>query len=278
MESGSTEPAADIVRVDLHCHSSVSDGDLSPEHLARTLVAAGVAWAALTDHNSLAGQERFRVALEKRGVPVVTGLEMDAESADGPLHLLAYGIDPQNEALLKVLRDLRRPLRSTARYWFGRARSLRGRPSSPRPDSAAPKGDSAPYRPPVTAAAIRMIHAAGGRAFLAHPLATLPTMERLVALLDRLQPEGLDGLEVFHKPYPSSTQGDLLAVAERRGLLVVAGSDFHGPHHTYGASPGVDMPREYWDRFAEPLELEQACADLDSGTEAASSIKGRHGD
>ncbi|GEM_PF-6863602 len=218
------------------------------------------------------------MALEKRGVSVVTGLEMDTRSTDGPLHLLAYGIDPENEALLRALRDLRRPLRSTARYWFGRARSLRGRPSRPGPESVTPEDDSAPHRPPVTAAAIRMIHEAGGRAVLAHPLAALPTIERLVALLDRLQPEGLDGLEVFHKPYPSSTQGDLLAVAQRRGLLVVAGSDFHGPHHTYGASPGVDMPREHWERFARPIGLGRAAAGPGSRPNTASSARRRHGD
>jgi 3',5'-nucleoside bisphosphate phosphatase len=278
LESRSTEPAADIVRVDLHCHSSVSDGDLSPEHLARTLAAAGVACAALTDHNSLAGQERFRVALKERGIPVVTGLEMDARSTDGPVHLLAYGFDPENEALLTTLHDVRCPLRSTARYWFGRARSLKGRHSRPSAQAVTPEGECVPHGPPITADAIRLIHEAGGRAVLAHPLAALPTIERLVALLDRLQAEGLDGLEVFHKPYPTSTQGDLLAVARRRGLLVVAGSDFHGPHHTFGASPGVDMPREYWERFARPLGLGRAAADPGSRPNTASPARRRRGD
>ncbi|HSL96795.1 MAG TPA: PHP domain-containing protein [Thermoleophilia bacterium] len=244
----------DTIRVDLHCHSYLSDGDHSPEHLAQRLAAAGVAWAALTDHNTLDGQERFRAAAEERGVHFVPGLEMDARSTDGPLHLLAYGFDLGDQALRRALHSVRRPLRSTARYWVRRARSLGGRASLPGAGRARVGGVS-PYRPPDVAAAIDLIHGAGGLAFLAHPLAALLTVERLEDLLDRVQPLGLDGLEAFYKPCSVGEQSDLLAVAERRGLLAIAGSDFHGLHHAFGASPGVDMRREHWERFAARLGL-----------------------
>lgn len=254
----------DTIRVDLHCHSSLSDGDYSPAHLAQKLAAAGVAWAALTDHNTLAGQEHFRAALEKRGVHFLSGLEMDARSPAGPLHLLAYGFDLQNQALLRVLRTLRQPWRSSARHWIGRARSLSERTSSSGTVCAPTEGSPSPNRPPWTAEAICLIHEAGGRAFLAHPLAAPLTLERLEKLLDWLQPQGLDGLEVFHKPYSESTQRDLLEVAERRGLLVVAGSEFHGDHHSDGASPGVDMPVEHWSRFVAALRLGQEVSHFSS--------------
>lgn len=243
-----------MIRVDLHCHSYLSDGDYSPEHLARSVAAAGAAWAALTDHNTLAGQERFREAAEGRGVRFVSGLEMDAQAPEGTLHLLAYGFDVRDQALLRALHTVRRPLRSRARHWVGRARAI-GRSSSPGDRREACPEGSPPHRPPDTAAAIRLIHEAGGLAFLAHPLAALCTVERLQEVLDRLQPQGLDGLEALHKPSPAKAQRELLALAERRGLLVVAGSDFHGAHHSYGASPGVDMRRECWDRFAARLSL-----------------------
>lgn len=108
-------PVADLVQVDLHRHSSLSDGYLSPVHVADRLAAAGVRWAALTDHNTVGGQDVFRAELEKRGVCVVSGVEMDVQSPDGLLHLLAYGFDSHDHALLHMLHTLRHPLGSSAR-------------------------------------------------------------------------------------------------------------------------------------------------------------------
>lgn len=107
-----------------------------------------------------------------------------------------------------------------------------------------------------------MVHAAGGRVFLAHPLAVPGSMERLDQLLDWLQPQGLDGLEVFYKPYPQSVQQNLLDLADRRRLLASAGSDFHGWHHTDGASLGVQMPMVHWSRFLAALGLGQGLSHL----------------
>ena len=106
--------------------------------------------------------------------------------------------------------------------------------------------DPSPQDPPDTAEAIRLIHEAGGLVLLAHPLAGLKTIERLEEYLDWLQPQGLDGIEAFHKLYFRTTQQELLELAERRGLLTTGGSDFHGLHHSDGTSPGVDMPLEHW--------------------------------
>ena len=90
------------------------------------------------------------------------------------------------------------------------------------------------------------MHDAGGLVFLAHPLAGIGSLENLHDLLEWLQPQGLDGMEVFHKPYPLQTQDSLLEMALRRRLLCTAGSDFHGINHSDGASPGVDMPLIHW--------------------------------
>ena len=88
----------ETIRVDLHCHSSMSDGDHSPAYVAHSVAAVGVVWAALTDHNTLSGQPQFRAVLERRGVSSVVGLEIDARSPAGVLHLLGYGLDQHNEA------------------------------------------------------------------------------------------------------------------------------------------------------------------------------------
>ncbi|MFH1834107.1 MAG: PHP domain-containing protein [bacterium] len=243
------------IRVELHCQSSMSDGDLTPAHVARILADAGVVWAALTDHNTVSGQDSFRQALQRRGVHVVTGLEIDARSPQGPMHLLAYGFDQDDQELANALRSLRHPLLSSARRLTARALALLERPSRSPEGPSPPRCVSRAPKSPDTAEAIRLVHNAGGLVFLAHPLASLRTMERLEAALDWLQPQGLDGIEAFHKPYPDETQRLLAALAAQRDLLVVAGSDFHGPHHTDGTSPGIDIPLADWRRLAESLRL-----------------------
>jgi hypothetical protein len=248
----------DSIRVDLHCHSSASDGDHSPAYVAHSIAATGALWGALTDHNSLAGQHAFRAALAKRGLNSVTGLEIAALSPIGPLDLLGYGFDLKNEPLLDALRTIQEPWRASVRHWISRVRSIRKRlPFAPR-TCVSPEADSSTHRRPDTTEAICLIHEAGGLVFLAHPLAGVGTVQRLEEMLEWLQPQGLDGLEAFHKQYPLVTQRDLLRVAEKRGLLTVAGSDFHGLNNSDGDSPGVDMPLIHWNRFLEALRVWQA--------------------
>ena len=238
---------ADTVRVDLHCHSSASDGDHSPTHVAKRLAATGVAWASLTDHNTVAGQAEFQAAVNRYAISHIPGVEIDARSPLGPLHILGYGFDVGNETLLAVLRAVRQPLRTSARRLAGRLRSLFREPPVAPPTLCLPGGErAAPRRPLTTAMAICLIHEAGGHAFLAHPLESLRSFKRIEEALDLLQPEGLDGLEVFHKSYPEGVQAALIALAVRRGLVSTGGSDFHGLDHSDGASLGVDMPVEQW--------------------------------
>jgi predicted metal-dependent phosphoesterase TrpH len=111
-----------------------------------------------------------------------------------------------------------------------------------------------PPRPPTTAEVIGLLHEAGGLVFLAHPLAGIGTTRALEEVLEWLQPEGLDGMEVFHKPYPEEVQQSLLNIAMRRRLLCIAGSDFHGIHHSDGTDPGVDMPLIHWKEFLSALD------------------------
>ncbi len=129
----------ETIRVDLHCHSSMSDGDHAPAYVAHSIAAIGAVWASLTDHNTLSGQPQFRAVLERRGLNSVVGLEMDARSPAGVLHLLGYGLDQHNEALLDALRTLRQPWRTSARHWFEQGPlACRRAPSSP----ASPTGQA----------------------------------------------------------------------------------------------------------------------------------------
>lgn len=243
----------ETIRVELHCHSSLSDGDHSPAYVAHSIAATGAEWAALTDHNTFSGQHQFRTVLEKRGVHSITGLEMDARSPIGVLHLLGYGLDTEYQPLLDALRMIRQPLRASARYWANRIGSFAGERPETVERATTPRVQPGPPRPPSTAEVIKLLHEAGGLVCLAHPLAGIGTPGDLERVLSWLQPEGLDGIEVFHKPYDEQTQAALLEIALHRHLLCVAGSDFHGIHHSDGTNPGVDMPLIHWNEFLTAL-------------------------
>ncbi len=244
----------ETIRVDLHCHSSLSDGDHSPAYVAHSIAATGAEGAALTDHNTVSGQHQFRAVLERRGVRSVVGLEMDARSPIGVLHLLGYGFNPEHQPLLDALCTLRQPLRASARYWMERLVALAPKRSGGIDKPSLGPSVPEPPKPPSTAEVIGLLHDAGGLAFLAHPLAGVGNVQNLERVLEWLQPEGLDGMEVFHKPYSSETQQSLLDMALRRHLLCIAGSDFHGIHHSDGSSPGVDMPLVHWKEFLAALD------------------------
>ncbi len=238
---------AETVRIDLHCHSSASDGDHSPAHVAKRLADIGVTWASLTDHNTVDGQPEFQAALKRYAISCIPGVEIDARCPMGVLHILGYGIDIQNEPLLAALRTIRQPWRTSMRRLAARMQRSSGRPQERPPLACLPDGtDPASVRPLTTALAICLIHEAGGKAFLAHPLESLRSFRRIEEALDLLQAEGLDGIEVYHRSYPEGVQAALQALATRRGLLPSGGSDFHGLAHSDGASLGVDVPMEHW--------------------------------
>jgi len=238
---------AETVRVDLHCHSSASDGDHSPAHVARRLADIGATWASLTDHNTVDGLAEFESALQRYAISYIPGVEIDARSPLGPLHILGYGIDPQNEALLAVLKTVREPWRTSMRVFFDRVKGIFSRASNQQTCPCLQDGsDVMTSRPLTTGMAVCLIHEAGGKAVLAHPLESLGSFRRIEEALDLLQPEGLDGIEVFHRSYPEGVRAALLALAVRRGLIPTGGSDFHGLHHSDGASLGVDVPVEQW--------------------------------
>ncbi len=177
---------------------------------------------------------------------------MDARYPTGVLHLLSYGFDVHHQPLLDTLRTIRQPWRSSAQYCFEKTRWL-ARPKSATVRDQETSSEPCRKRPPQTDEAIDLLHQAGGLVFLAHPLAGINSIENLQSILEWLQPQGLDGLEVFHKQYSAEVQQALLEVAEHRDLLTVAGSDFHGVHHSDGGTPGVDMPLIHWKAFIAAL-------------------------
>jgi PAS domain S-box-containing protein len=244
-----SETGKQTLRVNFHCHSSFSDGSLPPEQLAAELAAAGVRFAALTDHDSIEGLHAFDQVLASRGIGLLTGVEITAEEAPDSLHVLAYGFDPENRELQEMVRrgrmnrnsGLREDLHKVGNYLKSWAKS----------------GDEPSTEKAMTGAAeiIQTIHRAGGTAFLAHPLAICPNMERLETWLKELKSLGLDGIEAFYAEYSESVQKDLVAAAQRHGLLVCAGTDFHGYDQPGLNQIAFEMPLEHWTPFRRAHKL-----------------------
>ena len=95
------------INADLHCHSCVSDGTLTPEALAQRAKANGVELWALTDHDEVGGQRRASDAAEAVGLPYLPGVEISVTFAGLTVHIVGLGIDPENAALIKGLADTR---------------------------------------------------------------------------------------------------------------------------------------------------------------------------
>ena len=248
---GAVPARGDAPHVNFHTHTMFSDGEQTPEALAATLAAGGVRYAALTDHDTVEGTARFTAALEKHGIASVPGLELTTQLDGRELHLVAYGFDPDHPALAATLVSLRQARSLEVSSIAGTLRKAGSR----RPGDAASSTalSAAPNGSLTTVAAIALLHEAGGRAFLAHPLVYESDLGRLEDLVLRLMAIGLDGLEAVYEQFSEDDRQTLRQLAEKHGLLVSAGTDFHGGNGVGSHLPGIDMPREDWLRFRSAL-------------------------
>ncbi len=238
-------------RVNLHCHSTCSDGALVPEEMAQRLADAGVVFAALTDHETVDGLARFEAALQRHGVGSVSGVEVPAFWRGEEIHLLIYGFDTAHLELLGTLHALRQMRSATTQSVAGSLRKMGS--------SAAGAVPEAVVSAPVQAVdAIALAHRAGGRVFLAHPLLLRPDLSALKPLLSDLRACGLDGVEALYAPSPAASRDAMVALAAEMGLLVCAGTDFHDPEDGAANGLGVDVPNTLWQPFRDALCLRAA--------------------
>jgi len=241
-------------RVDLHTHTTLSDGRLSPEELMALAAERGLAAIAITDHDTLEALPRARAM--RSSVELVPGLEMSTSHEGLDLHMLGYFVDPENAELrdrliqfrqdrierarriVSRLAELGAPL-DEQRVWQRAAQGVVGRPHVAGAlieaghaldmDDAfrrylamgAPAYVARPAFSP--AEAIRLIHAAGGLSVLAHPGAMVSE-----PMVERLAEAGLRGIEVWHPQHGFTTVRRLQALARRLGLIETGGSDYHG--------------------------------------------------
>lgn len=235
-------------RVNLHCHSNYSDGDLSPEKLAERLAVAGVEYAALTDHDSIDGLTRFHDVLKRHNIGFLSGVEMTTHLEGREIHLLAYGFDIHHEEMKSTLQYLRHNRLSRVQG------PLRQMPSQHLPEL---EGEPAPGVAETgkieIAEAIRLVHRAGGRSFLAHPGMYESESEALDKLIGGLKAAGLDGIEVAGGHRSSLDQNVLRDMARRQSLLISAGTDFHSPGGANDTPLGIDFPTENWKQLVRSL-------------------------
>lgn len=211
------------ILIDMHLHSSYSDGTLSPEQIAKKLSDIGVKYASLTDHNTLDGLPSFRRALMQYGIGFVSGVEITTQHKGQVVHLLAYGFEPGYHELSTLLNKKTNT-------------------------SAANNTALRIFR--TSSEIIDLIHRSGGIVILAHPLQTEPDIDKLWVLINELKQLGMDGIEALYGPNSSDDEAKLLEISEKLNMLVSAGTDYHKPN---GIKPGFKIRKEQWEAFRDKL-------------------------
>jgi hypothetical protein len=264
------------VRIDLHVHSSASDGTDPPAEVARRAAAAGLDVVALTDHDTMAGIAAAVAALPP-GLTLVPGLELSCLYSGRSVHLLGYLCDSGDPALAAETELIRDDRVHRARAMVARLAEL-GAPVTWEQVSAI-AGDAVVGRPhiaralaeagvvatpadaftaewiadggrahvgryaPDAARGIALVRAAGGVPVLAHPRS--PGYEIADEVVAGLAAAGLAGLEVFHPDHDHSERTRLTQLANSLDLVMTGGSDDHGAFNDSGLGSETTPPEQY---------------------------------
>ncbi|MEU9199161.1 PHP domain-containing protein [Streptomyces sp. NPDC048332] len=266
------------MRIDLHTHSTASDGTDTPAELVRNAAAAGLDVVALTDHDTVRGHAAAKAALPE-GLTLVTGAELSCRIDGVGLHMLAYLFDPDEPELARereLVRDDRVP---RARTMVRKLQEL-GVPVEWE-QVARIAGDGSVGRPHIATAlvelgvvetvsdaftpewladggrayaekheldpfdAIRLVKAAGGVTVFAHPAAVKRGEVVPESSMAELAAAGLDGIEVDHMDHDEPTRARLRGLARELGLLTTGSSDYHGSRKTVALGAYTTDPEIY---------------------------------
>jgi len=255
--------------IDLHTHSTASDGSLSPGELVAYAKRKKAAAIALTDHDTIEGLEAALTAGKEQGLEVIPGLEISAQYPEGTMHILGYYIDPSAPQLNRELQRLQDARKERNPKIISKLQSL-GVPISFDQVQALAKGQIG--RPHIAQAllqigavssfeeafqkylakgapayvekfrfsprkSISLILRAGGIPVLAHPFTLNYTSLRdLKVLVEKLKAEGLNGIEVLYSEHTPDQTRDYFSLVKELNLIYTGGSDFHG-----GIKKDVDL-------------------------------------
>jgi 3',5'-nucleoside bisphosphate phosphatase len=263
--------------IDLHTHSTASDGLLTPTALVEQAASAGISAIALTDHDTVAGLPEASVAAARLGLRFIRGIEMEIAFEPGEFHLLGldlHSIKPplveitarmalsredRNRSMIDLLQadgvdiDYEELLQRAGAGAIGRPhiaellvhkKIVKNKQAAF--DRYLAKGKPYYLRKACVELdeAIRVIHDSGGLAFVAHPLSLFASWSRLRTLFGEWKERGIDGIEAWHPIARVRDCERLAAMARESGFRISAGSDYHGPTrperklgHTAGEKP-----------------------------------------
>jgi predicted metal-dependent phosphoesterase TrpH len=257
-------------RIDLHIHTSLSDGRTSPSKVVEIVRAKALAAFAISDHDSLEAYHDLKSFVPGNDPELITGVELSAGQGGEDIHILGYFVDLNSKRLNEAINDFksernRRALKMLKELnklgidvSMNLVREIAGKSAVGRPhiadalvrvnavknyESAFRKyiGHGGPaYIPKLNLTpkdAISLIHQARGLAFLAHP-----GIAGAVRYIDEFVRYGLDGVEVFHPLHSSDMRNRLKNIAAERSLLASGGSDYHGRRGHYGMIGSQPVP------------------------------------
>jgi len=269
--------------IDLHLHTNLSDGVLSPEELLDLVRDKNLEAFSITDHDNLEGFLAVKKLLKKDDPELIPGVELSVSSKNGDLHILAYCFDSDNMVFNRTLNDFKTNRNQRGRLIVQKLNELgidityedvseyAGSAAVGRPHIALAMlnrkyisryeeafvryiGNNKPAYVPkknmTPVEAIKLIHSAGGIAVLAHPM-----IDNACRHIEALVGLGLDGIEIYH---PSNRQSDgdrLKQTAERFRLVTTGGSDYHGLEDHVGMIGSQKVPVGLLVKFKEKCQF-----------------------
>ncbi len=279
----------DTRKIDLHVHSTESDGTFTPEELAVEAKNQGLSAFALTDHDTVDGVKQARKAAEKAGIELIPGVELSTEYKKKEVHIVGLFLDEDNPALLSHLAEFRdnRDNRNEKMYRLLQQEGFDITEKALRecfPDAVLTRAHIARFlidkgyvkdiptvfekyigegcrcyvpRAKVTPMeGIRLIHVAGGKAIIAHPILYHMSDATLRNLILDCKEENVDGIEAVYSTYQPGDERYIKALAKEYGLLLSGGSDFHStnkPMIKMGVGLGhLYVPYEILDKLRNP--------------------------
>lgn len=281
-----------MLNIDLHCHSTVSDGLLTPTQLVEHAAARGVDILALTDHDDVSGLAEARAMAAERNITLINGVEISVDWRGQTLHIVGLGIDPEHPDLACGLSSIRNGRMVRARNiatqldkigihgsFEGASRNageghLLGRMHFARflvqqghaRDVKAVfkkylvkgKPGYAPHQWAPLSDAVGWIRASGGRAVIAHPGRYKLSRKAMDELLEEFRALGGEAIEVITGSHTPEQSMQFARHSQRLGLLASRGSDFHGPGESYfdlGRMPALPaICRPVWHDWNETIQ------------------------
>lgn len=252
--------------IDLHVHSTASDGTCSPTELVELAIRQGLAAFALTDHDSIDGIEEALKAAAQTDLEVIPGVELSTEYNGTEIHVVGLYIDYHNEPFIEHLKNFQdcrdnRNLKMIEKLQeegfsitadelyekFGDCVLTRAHIARHLVDTKQVKELSVVFdkyigngckcyveRPKITPVdAVKLIHSTGGTAILAHPCLYKMKRTELLLMVEQMAQVGLDGIEAIYSCNQGSDEKDFTELAARYGMVVSGGSDFHGSNKPY---------------------------------------------